>query len=138
NFSPHAFRFARQVIEIRSVNRPGHDVGSIQIVICVHRAPSISDCIASASWTARCETSSWYRVQQMSQANAIKAIQLLTSTHPMRGSSEPPPPITGAGCWVRKNQMEKYTSGTSRAPNIASTAASSGVWLLEEKRRKTR
>ena len=35
---------------------------------------------------------------------------------------------------MRKNQIEKYTSGTSRAPKIASTAAIFGVCPLVESR----
>ena len=35
------------------------------------------------------------------------ASQFISSTCNMRGSIEPPPPITGCGCCVRKIQMEK-------------------------------
>ena len=41
--------------------------------------------------------------EQISQ----QAIQLSNSVCSIRGSIDPPPPITGCGCWVRKNHMER-------------------------------
>jgi hypothetical protein len=60
HLSAYPFRLARQNIEVGAVDNPGHDVGRIEVVqrVRAHRAPSINDCMASASFTARCATSS--------------------------------------------------------------------------------
>lgn len=68
---------------------------------------AISDSSACAWSTSRCSFSSRYRDQHTRNAKQENASQLISSTCNMRGSIDPPPPITGCGCCVRKNQIEK-------------------------------
>src|SRR5205807_10125907 len=96
------------------------------------------DSIACACSTSHFNNSNRKRDQHTRNPNNKNASQLNRSTCSIRGSIDPPPPITGCGCCVRKNQIERYTRGTSSAPNTASAAASTGVCPLDEKRRKTR
>src|SRR5229473_3697403 len=102
--SPDLGVFAHKNGEICPVNHPGRNVGGVEII---HRDPSSSDSSACASSTSRSKTSRRNRVQQTSDARQRNAAQLISNTCAMRGSSDPPPPITGEGCCVRKNQIEK-------------------------------
>src|SRR5208283_6192561 len=120
---------------------PGDGVGCKKVSVPAHRTLPrglISDSMAWAWSTSRCRVSSRYRDQQTRNAKQENASQLMSSTCSMRGSMDPPPPITGCGCWVRKNQIEKYTNGTHSAPRTARAAASKGVSPLDEKRRRKR
>src|ERR1700730_201571 len=66
-----------------------------------------SDSIACPSSISRCNNSNRKRDQHTRYAKQRNAIQLTNSTCSMRGSIDPPPPITRCGCCVRKNQIEK-------------------------------
>src|SRR5581483_7054042 len=136
---------------INPVNEPGRHVGGNQEFESVHRgllpsgrlvvaaAPApTKDSMASARSTPRFKSSSRYRDQQTRNAKKRKASQRTRGVWSMRGSMEPPPPITGCGCWVRKNQIEKYTRGTSSAPKTARAAAMTWVCALVENFRSTR
>src|SRR6202041_1676382 len=125
------------------MNHPGGDISGEEKLNRVHRAlrPSgrlalagapdpTKDSIACPSSISRYSSSRRNLDQQTRNAKQRNAIQLSSNTCSMRGSIDPPPPITGCGCWVRKNQIEKYTSGISSAPNTASTAAKTGVCAL--------
>src|SRR5882757_8129651 len=106
------------------MNQPSRDVGGIKKSDGIHWAPLLSGTLvlegcavrplgsinaswASASSTSRRIFSREKRAQLTRNAKDKNAIQLISSTRSIRGSIEPPPPITGWGCCVRKNQMEK-------------------------------
>src|SRR5579872_595477 len=148
---PQPAKSPHQARTISPMNHPRGKVSGEKKLDRVHRelrprgrlalaatpAPA-SDSIACASSISRCSNSSRNRDQQTRNAKQENASQLIRRTWPMRGSSDPPPPITGDGCCVRKYQIDKKTSGTSSAPNTASAAASICVCALLEKPRSTR
>src|SRR5690242_7671482 len=102
------------------MNHPGSNVGGKEKFHSVHfvlrfsgrlafgtTPVPTSDSIACASSTSRRSSSNRKRDQQTRNAKHRNAIQLINNTCSIRGSIEPPPPITGWGCCVRKNEIEK-------------------------------
>src|SRR5208282_6573336 len=101
--------------DVQSVDQPGGDVGGVEesdgicgihcgprlkgtlaLEVCAAGPPGSSrDSRASASSTARRSFSRRNRDQQTRNAKHRNAIQLIRSTWSMRGSIDPPPPITG-------------------------------------------
>ena len=117
-----------QAADIKSVNQPSGDVGGVEkldglaefIVASGLKELWLWQVGAAGPRTAPAKIpalpplplrgaafSSRKRDQQTRKAKHRNAIQLISSTCSMRGSIEPPPPITGCGCCVRKNQIEK-------------------------------
>src|SRR5215475_12946905 len=117
---PQAGITAYQCYEIGDVDQPGSCIGGIEKCHRTLLLGSSNASRAKVSSTSRFIRSSPYRDQHTSIAKHRNASQLISNTCSMRLSIEPPPPITGWGCCVRKNQIEKYTSGTSNAPKTAS------------------
>src|SRR5579863_2928850 len=101
-----------QASQIKRVDQPRDDISGIEKLESFHREPRPEPVPASDSWAWACSTSRRKisrrkRDQQTRNAKKRNAVQLTMRTWSMRGSMEPPPPITGCGCCVRKNQMEK-------------------------------
>src|ERR1700687_3773087 len=97
NLTTQALVAPYQRSQIDDVDDPGRGVGGVEEIHLELRGSSR----ASSAWvssTSRCRISRRYRDQQTCAAKQRNASQLISNTRSMRGSIEPPPPITGCGC----------------------------------------
>lgn len=97
NFRLQTSVAAQQMREVTDVNNPSCDEGSVKKV---HR-PLPAESSHSKAWvssTCCCIISRRYRDQHTKNAKHKNANQFSSSTLNMRGSIDPPPPITGWGC----------------------------------------
>src|ERR1035441_6595663 len=118
-----------QASEIDAMDHPRGNIGGEEKLDGVHCGLRLSgrlalaatpsptrDSIACASSISRCSSSSRNRDQQTRNAKQRNPIQLISSTCSMRGSIDPPPPMTGCGMFVAKNQNEKINQRHIQRP----------------------
>src|SRR6266704_4258715 len=108
---------------VHKKNRPACEVRREHAIQVFHRT---SASLRKSSTLAR-SASSLYRALKSKISKPVSAPHISRYETRIRGSSpEPGPPrITGCGCCVRHQRIEKYTSGTSRKAKIPNSALNS-------------